>query len=129
MLARNALANFVEVFFKQLPEGTPRILTYKAKWDQEYRKKYGIDSAEARAIPKGTLDEINEACKTTYRLLKLRGYARVDLRLNQAGEGVILEVNPNPSIKREDDFAFAAKKAGIPYDELIDRIVHLAMAG
>ena len=118
-----------ELFFKQLPEGSPKILTFKAKWDQDYRKKYGIDSAEAKAIPKETFDEINEACKTTYRLLKLRGYARVDLRLNAAGQGVILEVNPNPSIKRSDDFAFAARKAGIAYEDLIGRIVNLAMAG
>ncbi len=117
-----------ELFFKQLPERTPRILTYKAKWDETYRKKYGIDSAAARKIPKQTLEQINDAVKTTYRLLKLKGYARVDLRLDANDVAVVLEVNPNPSIKRTDDFAWAAKQAGIEYDELIEKIVSLALA-
>lgn len=118
-----------ELHFKDLPEGTPRILTYKAKWDGAYRKKYGIDSHAAKNLDKSTLDGINENCRAAYRLLKLRGYARVDLRLSDSGEPVILEVNPNPSIKKNDDFATAARKAGINYDELIDRIVGLAVAG
>jgi D-alanine-D-alanine ligase len=118
-----------ELHFKQLPEGAPRILTYRAKWDEAYRKKYGIDSESAKGLDKSTRDDIAETCRAAYRLLKLRGYARIDLRLNEAGECVILEVNPNPSIKKADDFAWAAKKAGIGYDELIERIVGLALAG
>ncbi len=118
-----------ELHFKQLPEGTPRILTYRAKWDEAYRKKYGIDSDTAKNLDKATLDQINDTCRSAYRLLKLSGYARVDLRLDEAGQAVILEVNPNPSIKKKDDFAWAARKAGITYDELIERIVGLALAG
>lgn len=117
-----------ELHFKDLPDRAPRILTYKAKWDEAYRKKYGIDSDAAKNLAKSTLDDINDSCRAAYRLLKLRGYARVDLRLNPAGECVILEVNPNPSIKKTDDFAWAARKAGINYDELIDKIVGLALA-
>jgi D-alanine-D-alanine ligase-like ATP-grasp enzyme len=38
-------------------------------------------------------------------------------------------VNPNPSIKRQDDFAAAAKQAGIPYEQLIGKLINLALAG
>lgn len=118
-----------ELYFKQLPEGAPRVLTYKAKWDEKYREKYGIDSDPARPIAPKTLARINDTCKQVYRLFKITGYARVDLRLGGEEDVVFLEVNPNPSIKKRDDFAWAAKQAGIPYDELLGRILNLALAG
>ncbi len=118
-----------ELFFAHLPDGTPHMLTYKAKWDENYRKKYGIDSSAARPIASKTLTRINETCKQIYRLLKITGYARFDLRLKGQDDFVFIEANPNPSIKKSDDFAWAARKAGIPYDDLLDKLVHLALAG
>ncbi len=118
-----------ELFMKQLPNGTPNMLTYKAKWDRTYRKKYGIDSDEAKPIDAKTLTKLNDTCREIYRLFKITGYARIDLRLSEAGESVFIEINPNPSIKKSDDFAEAARRAGIGYDELLDKIVHLPVAG
>lgn len=118
-----------ELRFKRLPAGTARFLTYKAKWDEKYRRRYGIDSDRARALEPRTEQRLVEVCKEIYRALKLSGYARVDLRLAEDGEPVIIEVNPNPSIKRTDDFAWAAKAAGINYEELLARILQLALAG
>ena len=117
-----------ELFFNQLPDGAPRVLTYKAKWDEDYRKKYGIDSGHAKDLPEGTLESLIDTSKQVYRLCKLSGYARIDLRLDAKGAPVIIEVNPNPSIKRQDDFAGAAKQAGISYDQLIGKLVNLALA-
>jgi D-alanine-D-alanine ligase len=118
-----------ELFFKKLPSDAPRVLTFRAKWDDEYRKKYGIDSDAAKPIEAKTLQKLNETCKEIYRLFKITGYARIDLRLSDQGECVFLEINPNPSIKKSDDFAFAAKRAGISYDELLNKLVHLPLAG
>jgi D-alanine-D-alanine ligase len=118
-----------ELFFGQLPNGTPRVLTYNAKWNEDYRKKYGIDSDHAKDLPAETLASLAETSKQVYRLCKLSGYARIDLRLGSDGAPVIIEVNPNPSIKRQDDFAAAAKQAGIPYEQLIGKLINLALAG
>jgi D-alanine-D-alanine ligase len=118
-----------ELFFGRLPEGAPRMLTFKAKWDERYRRKYGIDSDGAEPIPERTLARMNGTCKTIYRLLKITGYARFDLRLGKGDDLVFIEVNPNPSIKRDDDFAWAARRAGIAYEDLLGRIIALALAG
>ena len=69
---------------------------------------------------------IARICKRAYRLLQVRDYGRIDLRLTSEGRVVILEVNPNPEIAYGDDFAESAERAGIDYDSLIDRILSLA---
>ncbi len=99
-----------ELFFKSVPDGDPRIATYKAKWDQEYRRKWGIDSGKAKAIEPLIKSKLDNVCKKIYRIFGLCGYARVDLRLSEQGEVVFIEVNPNPAIAKTDDFASGAKE-------------------
>ncbi|MBC7690925.1 MAG: ATP-grasp domain-containing protein [Methylotenera sp.] len=115
-----------ELFFKEVPEGEPKIATFRAKWNDDYRKKWGIRNGPAASIPADVLEEMLEACKKIYRTLQLRGYGRIDLRLKPNGEFVFLEANPNPSIAKEDDFALSAAKADIPYDELIAKMISLS---
>jgi len=49
------------------------------------------------------------------------------VRLTEAGEPIVIEVNPNPSLARGDDFAMSASDAGIPYEALIQRILDNAL--
>ena len=62
-----------------------------------------------------------------YRLLTIDGYARLDLRLTPNNEIYFIEANPNPILAEDEDFAQAAGKAGLPYPQLIDRIIRQGM--
>ncbi|MFQ5878295.1 MAG: hypothetical protein ACE5JH_11540 [Acidobacteriota bacterium] len=115
-----------ELFFGQVPEGEPKFATFRAKWDENYRRRWGIKSGPAEEIPERTLRKMAEICKKVYRLFEIKGYARIDLRLNSRGEVVFLEANPNPSLSLYEDFALAAKRASVEYDDLIRRIVVLS---
>lgn len=114
-----------ELVFDKVAEGLPRMATYKVKWDDDYRARWGIEYQFARNLPNGTGDRIVRLCKRAYRILDLTGYARFDLRLNPQGELYILEANPNPAIATDDEFAQSATKGGIAYDDLIQRILTL----
>jgi len=57
----------------------------------------------------------------------LRGYVRVDFRVDRDGQPWILEINTNPCISPDAGFAAALAQAGIPYEEAIRRIVEDAM--
>jgi D-alanine-D-alanine ligase len=116
-----------ELFFREVAEGEPKFATFRAKWDDEYRKKWGINTGAARGISTEMERQIAKLCKKIYRLLQMRGYGRIDLRLTPQGEVVFIEANPNPSIAREDDFARSAEKAGLDYEELIARILRLGL--
>ena len=117
-----------ELFFSNVDENDSKVATYKAKWDERYRKRKGIHNGHARRLSSQKLAELEDICKKIYRLFEIKGYARVDLRLTPEGEIVFLEANPNPCIGRDEDFALSAKKSGLKYEELIDKLVRLAKA-
>ena len=56
------------------------------------------------------------------------GYARLDLRLTPQNEIVFIEANPNPMLAKDEDFALAGEKAGLPYPKLIQRILQVGKA-
>jgi D-alanine-D-alanine ligase len=116
----------VEMDFSGLPEGAPRVLDSKAKWDRkspEYKGTRAVlaeVSGEVRArMQKVALD--------AYRALRVRDYGRVDLRLTEAGEVYVIEVNASCYLERSGEFATAAAAAGLDYTPLINRIADLAL--
>ncbi len=117
-----------EVIFSEIPEGHPRFSTFKAKWDDAYRKRWGIQNIFAQALPEGTAERIAQICKKVYRVLRIRGYGQIDLRVAPDGDIVILEANPNPNLAGDDEFAQSALKARLTYEGLIQRILGLAFS-
>ena len=116
-----------ELVFKEVPPDEPKIATYKAKWDEEYRKRWGLRNRFAEGIDPAVAARIEQICKRIYRLLTIDGYARLDLRLTSNNEVYFIEANPNPILAEDEDFAQAALKASLPYPQLIDRIVRLGL--
>jgi D-alanine-D-alanine ligase len=116
-----------ELFFTNMPDGAKRIATDRVKWSVKYQKKYGIDSGPARELADPKSEQLQHLCKRAYRALELSGYARIDLRLDEAGNPWVIEANPNPQIARGEDFAASAEKAGISYETVLQRIINLGL--
>ena len=117
---------FREMVFSRVDDEDPKIATYKAKWDETYRKKWGIKNKFADDLSPALEDKIKKLSKRIYRALGIRGAARLDLRLTPEGEVFFIEANPNPMLAKDEDFALAAQKAGLSYPELIRRLINLA---
>jgi D-alanine-D-alanine ligase len=85
-----------EVLFKCGADLRWPIYTFAAKWDE--------NSAEFKASPLLTpvwieqvlWERVQQVTQMAYKLIGLRDYGRVDLRLTDDGQPYILEVNPNP---------------------------------
>ena len=116
-----------ELVFREVPPDEPKIATYKAKWDEEYRTRWGLQNQFAEGLDSAVVAHILQVCKRIYRLLTIDGYARIDLRLTAANEVYFIEANPNPILAAEEDFAQSALKAGLSYPQLLDRIVRLGL--
>ncbi len=115
------------VFDKRKTRPEERIATQSAKWDESYRERKGIRNVFARPLAKAVRDRIVETCRTAYRALWLRDYARLDLRVTEDGGVWVLEANANPYISYGHDMANAAAKAGMKYCDFIHRIVTSAV--
>ena len=115
-----------ELFFKNMENGH-RIATERLKWSKAYQKKHGIDSGEATELPEGVKERVQLMCKRVYKTLMLSGCARVDLRLTADGQVYVIEANPNPQLSSDEDFAQSARKAGLDYPDLIQRLLNLGL--
>ena len=117
-----------EIFFSQVPEDVPKFATFHAKWNDSYREKWGIRNGPANPLPEGVQDHLSELARKVYRLLKIRGFGRIDVRLTPKGDVYVIEANPNPCLAQEEDFAQSACLAGMTYDALIQEILNTAFA-
>ncbi len=116
-----------EMVFHEVPSDEPRIATYKAKWDEAYRKRWGIQNEPAQQLDPALVRQIEKTCKKIYRLLAIDGYARLDLRLTPDNQVVFIEANPNPILAQDEDFAQSGLQAGWSYSQLIARILQLGL--
>ncbi len=113
-----------EIVFEDYPEGKPRIVGYEAKWHEgsfEYKhtvRKFGLEKEQA-----GLARRMTELCHRCWEVFGMKGYARVDFRLDTHGQPWILEVNANPCLSPDAGFFAAATQAGYPFSEVVKRII------
>jgi D-alanine-D-alanine ligase len=115
-----------ELVADKRPEGEPLIATAKVKHDIEYQERHGIDIRAADLTPEQAA-KLEHVSKRIYKTLELSGYARIDFRLGADGQFYFLEANPNPEIAEKEEFASAARAAGVDYPELLQRIINLGL--
>jgi D-alanine-D-alanine ligase len=98
-------------------------------YDFEARYEIGrTDFVCPAELPPGVTDQAQDLALRTYRLLGCSGFARVDLMLDAEGELTVLEANPIPGLTETSLLPQAAEAAGISFDELVSRILELALA-
>ena len=122
----------IELDFSGFPPDRPKIASWEAKWGDDGAGS-GAEFAGTKSIfPEGIAPELlakmQQAAVDSFDALRLRDYARIDLRVTEAGEVYVIEVNPNCYLERESEFSRAAAKSGLEYPALIDRIIELATA-
>jgi D-alanine-D-alanine ligase len=117
-----------EMVFGSLPESLAAIATRKVKWDKRYQEKYGITTRAAQELPPAVVARLDKLSRRIYRALGLSGYARMDFRVTAAGEVYVLEANANPNLEAAEDFAESARAAGMPYNELLEKLMALGLS-
>ena len=115
-----------EMSFAEMPDNRWRIATERVKWSTQYQKKHGI-MTNAASLDAEAAARIQRIARRAYTALDLNGYARIDIRLDEAGHPFVLEANPNPNLAYGEDFAESAEVHGISYERLLDRILTLGL--
>ena len=115
-------------FNDEWPDGKPKLVSFAAKWEEDTfdysgsQRRFGCEAEEPELGR-----QLVAITKQVWHLFALRGYARVDFRVDSAGRPWVLEINPNCCISPDAGFAAAGEEAGIPYDVLIDRVAVAAL--
>ncbi len=104
-----------------------RICTFDAKWNVEHPSYAAVEAVYPAGVEKGPLKELERLTVQAAALFGLKGYARLDFRLDRRGTPQLLDVNPNPDLAPGMGLARAAETAGMPYGELLGMIVRLAL--
>jgi D-alanine-D-alanine ligase len=122
----------IELDFSKFPEGLPKIASWEAKWgddgDEKGAEFEGTQSIFPTDMPDELTEKIQKVAIDSFQALRLRDYARIDLRVTAKEEVYVIEANPNCYLEKNSEFARAAQKAGLEYPALIARIVELASA-
>jgi D-alanine-D-alanine ligase len=92
----------------------------------DYQAKYKSKETEylvPAPFPPAVQDEMLEAGLEAYRVIGCAAHARVDMRVTDAGEVWVLEVNTLPGMTERSLFPKMARHAGIDYPGLVERIL------
>lgn len=79
-------------------------------------------------LPKSTQEKIRELSVKAFLALKCSDYARVDLFLAETGEIYVNEINSIPGFTNSSMYPVMWKERGIPFSDLITRLVSLSIA-
>ncbi len=122
----------IELDFSKFPTDRPRIASYEAKWGEDGEgtgaEFEGTESVFPENLDPALAERMQKVAVDAFQALRLRDYARIDLRVTDAGEIFVIEVNPNCYLEQNGEFARAAARAGHEYGQLIATIVELAAA-
>jgi D-alanine--(R)-lactate ligase len=99
---------------------------------QEREPEQGSDNATVIVPANISADSrslVQETAKAIYRALGCSGLARVDMFLTEDGQVVLNEVNTLPGMTSYSRYPRMMAAAGLPFADVIDRIVSLTLTG
>jgi D-alanine-D-alanine ligase len=115
-----------EIVYLLAPE-IPHILTFDAKWEPGSPYFKGTKVECPAKVTEAEQAVIANTAMAAFKLIVNCGYARMDMRMDEAGKVNIIEVNANPDISPGTGAARQSAAAGMSYAEFIDRILSLAL--
>jgi len=115
-----------EMTFVDFPHGKPKIVGYAAKWD-EAAPEYHATQRSFAPLHSEEYSAIVDVVLRCWHAFRLRGYARIDLRMDASGVPWVLEVNANPCLSPDAGFAAAVVQGGMTPEQAIEHIVTAAM--
>jgi D-alanine-D-alanine ligase len=124
-LLGNAPPETLPVLELVLSDGKGAVYSHEAKF---HRKTAGkVKKICPADLPPETSAYIQRLAVRVFEVLNIFDYGRVDFRLDRYNQPHILEMNSMASVNPGSSFVTAARKAGLSYEQLINRIIEVAV--
>ena len=95
-------------------------------YDAKYNSGEGTRYSDRPDLPAGLHEHLQRLAESAYGVLGCAGAARVDFIVTSDAQPTILEVNTIPGMTETSLLPMAARRAGLSFDELVERILHSA---
>ena len=113
-----------EMVFHNFKEDMPKIVDFKAKWVAEsFEYKNTIREFPGKNLNPVLADKIREMTLKCWHVFGLKGYARVDMRIDKYENPYVIEVNANPCMSPDSGLVAATTEAGLPITVVLQRII------
>jgi D-alanine-D-alanine ligase len=116
----------IEEIIYSLPPDKPKLLTYHAKWLPGHEYFLGTGEKCPAEIESVLQHQIEETATLSYKALECRGYASIDMRQDDDGKLMVIDVNPNTDISAIGGVQYPIAAAGMDYTSFIALILQLA---
>lgn len=113
-----------EMRFVGYEDGRPKMVGYKAKWDENaFEFKNTVRSFDLAPEDGPLVERLKDISIRCWHTFALAGYNRVDFRVDPQGNPYVLEVNTNPCISPDSGFTAMFRQAGMTLPQLVSRVI------
>jgi D-alanine-D-alanine ligase len=113
-----------EMVFHNFDDSRPRIVDFRAKWIEEsFEYANTIRDFPGNKLNPALVGKIRDIAMQCWEVFGLKGYARVDMRVDNNDNPYVIEVNANPCMSPDSGLVAATTQAGIPITEVLKRII------
>lgn len=113
-----------EMTFHNFEVGMPKIVDFKAKWEEgSFEYENTIRHFPGEKLNPALRERIKDAALQCWHVFGLRGYARVDMRVDHNDNPFVIEVNANPCLSPDSGVVAAITAAGLPFTTVVQRII------
>ena len=117
-----------EILFVDYPENKPQVLGFRSKWETDsFEYTHTVRTYDLGENGDTIAEKLAYISKKCWETLGLRGYARVDFRMDHEGNPWVLEVNANPCISPDSGYYAACQRVGISFTQAVERIINDAL--
>ena len=107
----------------QITNAKGSFYSYKNKYDDNSTSKLQIPADLSQEI----IDTVRRNARKVYEVTECSGMARIDSMLTPGGKVVLTEVNALPGFTNISMYPKLFEEAGVPYTELITRLIEVGM--
>jgi D-alanine-D-alanine ligase len=110
--------------FHNYEEGKPKIVDFKAKWEVgTFEFQNTIRNFPGDKLNPVLKERIMSSALQCWHIFGLKGYARVDMRVDKNDIPFVLEVNANPCLSPDSGVVAATVAARLPFTVVLQRIL------
>jgi D-alanine-D-alanine ligase len=114
-----------EMLFNNYNEDKPKIVDFKAKWDSDsFEYVNTVRRFPGKDLKPVLIEKIKSTALQCWYVFGLKGYARVDMRIDNSDTPYVIEVNANPCMSPDSGLVAATEEAKFLFADVLKRIIN-----